>query len=254
MSADRSHLIPTPITDRSGRKTTVYRRPAAAPTSSSKVPAPVVVAEGKSGKDRLTEILAELSRGQAMGAAKHIFIAGCTEEQARVIADAYEAHPGYAEILRAETTVHTHAAHHVSQNPRMAASIARVYEDDAVSFPDHDGSITLKAHLYHQQYSTAVLEATMAAARIGRPERGPMGGQFDMRHLETAQNGIRTWALLTKAPARSRDRDAILDAVMAGECTYAGVEAAIRDHGATEAQQIIGLAKGISPAVSDGWL
>lgn len=41
---DRSHLIRTPITDRAGRQTTVYRRPAAALGSAAALPAPVLAA------------------------------------------------------------------------------------------------------------------------------------------------------------------------------------------------------------------
>lgn len=252
--ADRSHLVPAVITDRTGKTTTVYRRPlpGAAPRLAGKVPSPEVAAEQYTGRERLTGILNDIADGQPLSPRALDLLSQCTEEQARIIADAHEAHPGYGVILTAQTTLPALLGHEATASPSLTAAVARMYEEGAVSTSGFDPQ--WRAVVFHQLYSIAVTNVGRTANRVGLPEASPLADEFNPKHLDAARECVRVWSALRVDGRSITGSEDIFAAAIRGECTGAGAEAAISEHGATDAREIIALAKGIAPSVSGGWL
>jgi len=261
----KSNLTPTVVTDKNGRTTTVHKKLATAPTTAKTLPAPTITAPKAAPakiETRDTEIsarlftLMEAANGRDIGMNKFVFAARSNNRQMKLYVDLLERNDGFWDIINAATS---NGMGSRQPSKSEVESIALIYDKDSYTrFPNEPkAGKARKQHLKLAGYRDALAGAYREPAIKGIKTHKESIRLADLP-AETVHE-VREYAKILSVvkevlPEEERSFSDLLDVALHGEHSVDDVINVIREHHTVDANVVLGVLNGSSPAVAQGWL
>jgi hypothetical protein len=267
------NLIPTPITDKNGKQTTVRKKPAtSASPGAASIPAPAIrkpATEAATGRlnsvgkdadlsDRFYDLLLETDGGRQMGMDKTVFIMTTTDRMRSLFCDLLERKEGFGDIISAATSPSLPDKR--KPGAGTLESIGLVYDKDLFEeFPNLPKNFKLtKARKGFQKldaYRNALSSARYAPI-VGMERQEIMNlGEQPKEKVELVRKYVRFHdAFRLLADKNDVPSEGLSTLALNGEYPLEAVTTLMREHQTTDVNVIAGLLEGVTPSIAEGWL
>lgn len=269
-----NNLIPTPITDKNGKPTTVHKKPVGSSTAgASSIPAPSLSkskslpAENPADPGRWAAgdpvlshrfygLMIANNGGRDLGMDKTVFVTTTVDRQRKLFCELLERKDGFGDIISAGTS--PSLPDNRKPGSKLLEAIGLVYDKDLFNeFPESYKKLTKarKSFLKLDGYKKALTSASFNMfVDMDRKEISTLGEQSPEK-IEKVRAYVKLYAAVRATGSESEDLEPELASfALRGDYPVDDVVAVIRKHQTSDLNTIAGILNGALPSIAEGWL